>query len=257
MTILSALAQYSLIQSRIDALLQESAEAGASISLLLNQSDAVRDKILNATPRDEQEAVQKLACLVNLIQRDARLQGFESEIAGILDAAQSACAAVLHHSPCEQMPNRPPARPAQVFGGSIADYVTYAQERVTFVDTSFTIVALSAEAARAYGCTQIEMMGAPLADLIGESRFRAKAEPRLKACFQGGQQSYHVAQSVDQEAVIMRCDMKPVHSGEDGLLGALVYMTDVTEQAMRLRSEQRRYGVQRPARSVANTARMS
>ena len=73
------------------------------------------------------------------------------------------------------------------------------------------------------------------ADLIGDTRFETRARARFDLCFEGTEQSYHHALHGEHGACILRCDMKPVTGSDGALIGALVYMTDVTEQARRLR----------------------
>ncbi|WP_172328778.1 PAS domain-containing protein [Mangrovicoccus sp. HB161399] len=246
MSLLSALAQYSLVNSRIDALLQRDEPDTADLSLLLRQASDLRGEVLGAAPRDPQEAAQKLACIVNLIQRDAQMQGFAPELSALLDAAQEACGAIGQPErtaavPCMTRPSG--ARPAAHFGGSVADYVAFAEGRLSLIGTDYCLIATSEETARHFGRQQISLMGMPLAEVIGRHRFETRARARLDACFAGKLQTYHVALPDHGRATIMRCDMRPVNSGEGGILGALVYMTDVTQQVKRLRPDQDLFAV--------------
>ncbi|MBE3636628.1 PAS domain-containing protein [Mangrovicoccus algicola] len=241
MTLLSALAQFSLVQSRIEGLLAREETEPADLSLLLRQARDLRRAVLEAQPLDQQEAMQKLACIVNLIQRDARLQGFDAEIAALLDVAYETCSAIALPSRSAPVPRRSPDRRPSHFGGSVADYVAFAEGRLTLVDTGYQIVATSEETAQHFGSQQIALMGRPLHEVIGAHRFETRTKPRLDACFAGQPQSYHIAMPDGGTARILRCDMRPVNSGEGTILGALIYMTDVTEQARRLRAKTGRF----------------
>ena len=241
MSLLSALAQYSLVHSRIEALLQTDDDSrSADLSFLLRQARDLRKRVLDIQPADSEEAVQKLACIVSLIQRDAQLQGYDRELSGLLEAAQATCEAISLPSTARASLPPPAPRPAaSVFGGSVADYVAFAAGRVSLIDTCYRVVATSEETARHFGRQQIALMGRPLAELMGPYRFHIRAKGRLDACFAGEPQCYHLAMPSDLgRAQILRCDMKPVATGEGGILGALVYMTDVTEQVRRLRPDQ-------------------
>ncbi|WP_138468276.1 PAS domain-containing protein [Poseidonocella sp. HB161398] len=240
MTLLSALAQFSLVHSRIDSLLQQEAANTADLSLLLRQAQDLRGALLATVPRDEREAAQKLACIVNLIRRDAQLQGFDSELSALLEAAQETCGAIDRPYAVQAAPrsNGRACRVPSHFGGSVADYVAFARGRLSLIDTDYRFIATSEDTARHFGRQQISLMGLPLAEVIGSHRFETRARQRLDACFEGAPQSYHVALPEGGKAKIMRCDMRPVASCEGGVLGALVYMTDVTSQVKRLRPDQ-------------------
>ncbi len=239
MTLVSALAQYSLVNSRIDALLQRDEPDTADLSLLLRQARDLRDALLEAEPRDPGEAAQKLACIVNLIQRDAQVQGFAPELAALLQAAQDTCGAIGMPGRSDVAPRAAGSgRRASHYGGSVADYVAFSEGRASLIGTDYCFIATSEETARHFGRQQISLMGMALSDVIGLHRFETRARARLDACFEGKPQSYHVALPEGGRAKIMRCDMHPVNSGEGGILGALIYMTDVTEQVKRLRPDQ-------------------
>ncbi|WP_161556114.1 PAS domain-containing protein [Mangrovicoccus ximenensis] len=121
--------------------------------------------------------------------------------------------------------------------------MAFAAGRLSLIGTDYCFIATSEDTARHFGRQQISLMGMPLAEVIGAHRFETRARARLDACFDGKLQSYHVALPEGGRAKIMRCDMRPVNSGEGGILGALVYMTDVTEQVKRLRPDQDLFAV--------------
>lgn len=239
MTLISILAQFSLVQNRIDALLQSNNANAADLTFLMRQSEDLRSKIVEETPESQSEASEKLACLVNLIRRELKLQGIDGDISHLAQSASEVCDQFMTET---FAPSAPPGRPARanslggaVFGGSIADYVAFAEGRVSLIGTDYTYIATSAENAEFYGRSQVGLMDAHLTEFIGDFRFETRAKLRLDACFSGDPQTYHHALNCAGEAKIMRCDMKPVNSSDGLLLGALVYMSDVTEQVRKLR----------------------
>lgn len=244
MTLRSILAQYNLVQSRIDALLHAPDATAADMSFLARQSRELREQIITDDPTDRWEAAQKLGCLINLLQRELMLQGIDREFSMMLRSASEACDKLLTEDkatppPREEVSSDPdtPKRPSgsAIFGGSIADYVSFAEGRVSLIGTDYTYIATSAENAKFYGRSPVSLMGAHMADFIGDLRFETRTKARLDACFSGEPQSYHHALNCGGEAKIMRCDMKPVNSSDGNILGALVYLTDVTEQVRKLR----------------------
>lgn len=239
MKLLSALAQYNLVQSRIELLAQSQDASAADLTFLCRQSGVLRTEILEQAPESQDEAVRKLSCILTLMRRETGLQGIEGDLSELVEAAASACNDYLLNdsSPRKAAPSNTERKPSgeTIFGGTIADYVAFSEGRVSLIDTNYTYIATSEENAQYYGRQQIGIMGRHITDLIGEFRFETRAKPRLDECFAGRPQTYHHALNNNGDARIMRCDMKPVNSSQDMILGALVYITDVTEQVRKLR----------------------
>lgn len=236
MKLLSALARYNLVQSRIDDLIQSKDPSASNLTFLCRQSDALRDEILHTKPESRDEAAKQLGCILNLMRREATLQGIEGDLIDMIDiASQTNGENLIEAAPrtAQPAPQKPSAE--TYFGGTIADYVAFSEGRVSLIDTNYIYIATSEENARFYGRRQVGIMGQHIVDLIGETRFHTRAKPRLDECFAGNQQSYHHALNCNGEARVMRCDMKPVNSSQGTILGALVYITDVTEQVRKLR----------------------
>lgn len=243
MNLLRILGQFNLVLARIDALAQNENASTADLSLLIRQANSLRQTIVDSVPETKAEAQEKVACLLHLVKRDAMQHGFDVEISALLDAASDACNRFqisdgeAVETPVSKAPDMSPRRDraGSVFGGSIADYVSFAPGRVSLIDTGYRYLATSQTNAEFYQLNQVGVMGKHVADLIGEFRFETRAKHRLDTCFGGEAQSYHHALPSADSARIFRCDMQPVNSFDGTILGALVYMTDVTEQVRRLR----------------------
>lgn len=218
--------------------MQASDRSTADLGFLVKQSNDLRDRIIAQTPHSHKEAAEKLTCLINLMRRDPRMAAMDPDLCRLLGAAAETCETCVATAPQEARDTDTKIRhkTQSVFGGSMADYVAFAEGRVSLIDTNYCYVATSEANAQFYGRQQISIMGSHMADVIGESLFQTRAKPRLDACFQGDPQTYHRAQNHLGSAIIVRCDMKPVNSSDGGIMGALVYLTDVTEQARRLRT---------------------
>lgn len=241
MAVRTLLAKYGLLQARIEALLAVADTAVADLSLLFTAERTLRTKIVSARPDDPGEAAEQIACLANLLRRELRRTGAGGEVGDLAEALLE-CGASLSMSRAtvtapEAGPSGAPAAAARTFGGSLAEYVSFAEGRVSIIDTACRYVATSPANAAFYDCAPVTVMGAHVADLIGGARFERRARARFDACFAGIAQSYHHAlPAPDQtDARVMRCDMKPVRSSEGVVIGALVYMTDVTDRVRRLR----------------------
>lgn len=242
MTLLSVLTQYSQAQSQLEVLMQAEKTTSADLTFLVRQTNELRDLIVDHEPADQAEAIEKLACLINLIQRETRMLGLGPDLARVLDRSAETCDALSQGDfdlfALEEVPERPvvpAAGTSQNFGGSVADYVAFAEGRVSLIDANYTFIATSDENAAFYGRNQISIMGTHIADLIGEHRFQVRVKPRLDACFEGASQTYHHALNHNGEAFIMRCDMRPIRSGGGPVSAVLVYLTDVTETVRKLR----------------------
>ncbi len=243
MSFLSLLAHYRLLRARHHALSQRSDVQAADLSFLKRQIKDCRVRILARTPLTAAEANDKLSCLMQLLTDAGGDAQVSDNIAGLVAVARETCAELgvrtLDRGPLKPVAGgrAAPAEEAtpSVFGGSMAEYVSFAEGRVMMVDTDYCVAAVSAASAAQYDLRQVACMGMHLAEVIGEYRFGVRARPRLDRCFDGATQTYHFAQHQAREAQIMRCDMKPVRVADGAIIGALVYVTDVTEQARRLR----------------------
>lgn len=231
MRMTSLLAQFGLVQARIDSLVLAGQSPGTELNLLFRQAQELREKIITTPPESRHEAVSKLSCLLKLIQRDLEIYGIEQEMAPLLQAADDTCGALRRKIPGGgERGTAPPSAQPNLFGGSLAEYVTFAEGRVSLVDTDYRYTATSAANAAHFGLSQVHMMGAHLSDIIGEYRFKARMRPHIEACLQGQVQSYHFTeQDHGDTPLTLRCNMHPVRGPEGPMIGVLVYTDDVTD----------------------------
>ncbi|MGB0658740.1 MAG: PAS domain-containing protein [Mangrovicoccus sp.] len=201
----------------------------------MRQIGEKRDRMVALEPTDMEEARLKLECLLCLIRRDKKHHGHYRELNQAIEAARKLTQRLEDPEAvfCATAQDKKPSTTA-FFGGSMADYVTFADVRVSLIDTSYCYVAISEANAKFYDLQPVRVMGRHVRDIVGEELFQTRAKPRLDACFAGAPQSFHHPQEVDGIPKIIRCDMHPVRTSEGILPVALVYKTDVTAEFQEL-----------------------
>lgn len=220
MDMISVIAECLALESRLKVA-RFGVCSGGDEGALLDRIERLRDVIRSHVPASVEEEHAQVMYFVNRTRRDGIGPGEKSGDIGIaLDLLR-----------------RAPSAPAQAlslprhdaFGGSLADFVTFASGRMALIDTEFRYLATSQGNAEFYGHTPGEIMGLHVADLIGASRFEQRARRQFERCFSGQVIEYHHALDVEGDARIMRCQMYPANSSEPSRIGAVVTMTDVTD----------------------------
>jgi len=229
MSVVGLLAQLKVIRARLSALRAEPTARTADLSLLRRQAARLESRFLGAAPSSANEVAAQLAGLLLLIREEADRYAPASTLTDKIDAASRAANGLLAGTRPEPRPTPRPGSEA-VFGGSLAEYVTFAQARVALVSTDHRVLAISDPGARLFSRSQVEVMGLHVSELIGRPRYAQRLQPRLAACLDGMGQHFHEVELRDGKAGLVRTDMSPV-SGTDGRISAILVHQHVTAAA--------------------------
>ncbi len=118
--------------------------------------------------------------------------------------------------------------------GDVASLMNKSPNRISLIDMDHRYQFTSRSNAANYGCAPGDICGQHVAEVIGGDRFVGRAKNFFHRCFDGEIVQYaHILDGVGpDDTAYMKCQMQPHYDTSGALTGAVVTMTDITEELM-------------------------
>ncbi len=228
----SLISEYFLLETALTRSMAVDGSTRDRVRFLRGCADML-EKIEQYTPTDSREAKDKVFFFLNraITRPGLTVDGRDLNIAlALCDSSSYHPPPVAERNGAGLQPRAPILRDPDLTLGIIG-YVRRSRERVSLIDADYRYIATSRPNADFYGTRPARMIGVHLADMIGQSRFLARAKQHIDACANGEPQEYYHSGS-DREGTdrVYRCQMKPVELPDaSGGCAVMIYMHDVTE----------------------------
>ena len=173
------------------------------------------------SPRSPQEHHQKLNYFAQLFSEEV---GYTSRVCDVLiEGINEAFKDHTTANPDQYVADDPIA----LF--STRELVQESNDRVSLISRDYRYVDTSRKNGEFYERQPSELVGRHVADVIGRQRFENRAQRFFDKSFSGERQIYFHALDVGGTSKIFCCEMIPLRCKENGCLGSLVAINDVTE----------------------------
>ena len=116
----------------------------------------------------------------------------------------------------------------------ISSVINNSANRISFIDLEHRYQFTSRCNAVHYGCSPDDICGQHVAEVIGTNRFLGRAQTFFERCFSGEVVQYaHILEEANSDhPIYMKCRMQPHYDSSGATLGAIVTMTDITDELL-------------------------
>ena len=123
--------------------------------------------------------------------------------------------------------------PLPVAEQDLKSIIDNSANRISLINLNHEYQFTSPSNAAHYGCTQDEMQGKHVAQIIGVQRFERRAKKYFDKCFSRELVEYAHTLGDDADGTsFLKCRMQPHFDSSGAIAGAIVTMTDISEEML-------------------------